>query len=399
MTNEILPFCPTDTGTNLLTEAEYTADADRVSGNKPGVASSKLNNKALRQSTFVASQFAQFLVDKLAVNVLDDGVSATLLAQIKAAFTAIAPIKTVYTANGTYTQSYVFYIATGSATAGATYTNDSKTFTVSTTVASGTVLTCKGTGAPLSEGTLTKASGTGDATLTFYAVRAPLYLDVTVVGSGAGGGGAEVTVAGEGSAAGGGGGGGTSLKLIPIASVGASETVTVGTGGAGGTAGPNAGSNGNSSSFGSHSSATGGTAGSGSAATSGTSTAPGGSGGVGSSGDINMSGGDGFRSRILSGAAIMFTGCGGSSFFGGMSLSPLTATGTAGKTYGGGGAGATNVPSSSAKAGGAGMFAGLLGTERLILYLAIEALFTSTAPPILIIGFKRVLIFKPSFVC
>ncbi len=27
MSNEILKFCETDTGTNLLTEAEYTADA------------------------------------------------------------------------------------------------------------------------------------------------------------------------------------------------------------------------------------------------------------------------------------------------------------------------------------------------------------------------------------
>jgi len=46
-TNNFLPFSPTDTGTNLLTQVEYAAATDRTIGNQPGVASSKLNNKAI----------------------------------------------------------------------------------------------------------------------------------------------------------------------------------------------------------------------------------------------------------------------------------------------------------------------------------------------------------------
>ena len=85
-TNDILPFCPTDTGTNLLTQSEYNLDADRVSGNKPGVASSKLMNKSVRQSAFMSSQLAQYISDRTGSNVLDDGNTATLLAIMNAAF-------------------------------------------------------------------------------------------------------------------------------------------------------------------------------------------------------------------------------------------------------------------------------------------------------------------------
>lgn len=64
---------------------------------------------------------------------------------------------------------YVFTVTSANATAGATYTNNSVTFTVLTTIAAGTTLTCSASGAPAASGTLTKASGTGDATITFSA--------------------------------------------------------------------------------------------------------------------------------------------------------------------------------------------------------------------------------------
>lgn len=83
--NNFLPFAPTDTGTNLLTQSQYAAASDRTNGNQPGVASSKLNNKALRQSAFITSQFAQWISNVLAQDVLDDGVPANLLAQLYAA--------------------------------------------------------------------------------------------------------------------------------------------------------------------------------------------------------------------------------------------------------------------------------------------------------------------------
>lgn len=86
ITNDFLPFCPTDTGTNLESQANYLIDSSRTDGNQPGIASSKLNNKALRQGTFVASQLAQWVANKLNQNVLDDGVPADLLAQFYSAF-------------------------------------------------------------------------------------------------------------------------------------------------------------------------------------------------------------------------------------------------------------------------------------------------------------------------
>lgn len=70
-TNEILPFATTNTGTNLLTQAEYVADAERVTGHQPGIARSKLENKALRQSSLIASGVAQFIATYQANNVTD----------------------------------------------------------------------------------------------------------------------------------------------------------------------------------------------------------------------------------------------------------------------------------------------------------------------------------------
>lgn len=67
--------------------------------------------------------------------------------------------------------AYLFTVSSANATAGATYTNNGVTFTVLNTIAASTVLFATapaGTG-PLASGTLTKASGTGDATVTFSA--------------------------------------------------------------------------------------------------------------------------------------------------------------------------------------------------------------------------------------
>ncbi len=89
-TNEILPFASTDTGTNLLTQAEYTADAQRTTGNQPGIARSKLVNKSLRQASTIAAGLAEFIADWQANNVTDgltpQQVADYLLAALTAAF-------------------------------------------------------------------------------------------------------------------------------------------------------------------------------------------------------------------------------------------------------------------------------------------------------------------------
>lgn len=63
---------------------------------------------------------------------------------------------------------YSFVVTAANATIGATYTNNTQTFTVTETIVGGTTLIANGSGAdPLSSGTLTKTSGTGDATITY----------------------------------------------------------------------------------------------------------------------------------------------------------------------------------------------------------------------------------------
>lgn len=62
-----------------------------------------------------------------------------------------------------------FTVTAANATAGATYTNNGVTFTVVSTIVASTGLTTTSVapGLPTTSGTLTKASGTGDATITF----------------------------------------------------------------------------------------------------------------------------------------------------------------------------------------------------------------------------------------
>lgn len=63
--------------------------------------------------------------------------------------------------------SYTFTVTSANATIGAVYTNNSVTFVVLQTIASGATLYLTYAGIPASSGTLTKVSGTGDSTISF----------------------------------------------------------------------------------------------------------------------------------------------------------------------------------------------------------------------------------------
>lgn len=93
--NDFLPFASTDTGTNLLTESQYLAAANRTSGNQPGLASSRLMNKAFRQSSFIIANFAQWISNKLTADVLDNANNATILGQITQALAQNQPLNNV----------------------------------------------------------------------------------------------------------------------------------------------------------------------------------------------------------------------------------------------------------------------------------------------------------------
>jgi hypothetical protein len=111
-----------------------------------------------------------------------------------------------FTSNvGTQT-GILFRVTAANATVGATYTNNSQTFTVLSTIAGGTLLFTSNTaGVPLASGTLTKASGTGDATITFSSYQTLLtyttpantkYIKVRIAGGGGGAGGGSATIGG-----------------------------------------------------------------------------------------------------------------------------------------------------------------------------------------------------------
>ena len=86
-TSTIYPFAPTDTGSNLLTTAEYEADPQRLIGHQPGVARSKLENKALKQASIMAAALAQFIADNAGDDVSDEQTPADIAAAIKKAAT------------------------------------------------------------------------------------------------------------------------------------------------------------------------------------------------------------------------------------------------------------------------------------------------------------------------
>ena len=178
-------------GANVESQATYLADPALASGQQPGIAASALNNKALRQGTVPVSQLMQYIGEQSNTNVIDNGVTTQLLRQIYSVFQRVAPVVSRYTSStGTWYPTYNFHCATFtiSPTSGATYTDsNSTTFTVSVT-ATGVVVQATGSAVPAASGVLTKTGGTGDSTITYYAVRQPLYLTVEMVGGGGGGG-------------------------------------------------------------------------------------------------------------------------------------------------------------------------------------------------------------------
>jgi len=208
---------------------------------------------------------------------------------------------------------------------------------------------------------------TASGTSTYTKPSGVKSIKVTVVGGGGGGGSAAANAGGFNSAATGGGGGGTAIEIISASSVGATETVTVGALGGGGTSGGN-GSAGGTSSFGSHCSATGGSAGLGCPTISNTGqNTEGGStstGGVGSGGSFNLTGGSGGFGFSFASPNRGVGGSGGASFLcagpEGVQSSAISAAAT---QYGAGGGGGASLGGQGAVSGGNGA-AGIVVVEE-----------------------------------
>lgn len=213
-----------------------------------------------------------------------------------------------------------------------------------------------------------KATGLNPVVRTYLTAGSPAtwtnptglkYIIVELVGGGGGGGGQN----NDHAAAGGGGGGGYSRKLIAVATLGVTETVTTGAGGIAGISTGGTGGTGGTSSLGAHLSGAGGLGGIPSDNVSG------GAGGAGSSGDINIKGGDGGN------ISVEFTGSetaerggyGGASHLGGsVQATNDDVAGSTGLLYGGGGSGAKAPNGGGNRAGGVGAAGIVIVTEYYV---------------------------------
>ncbi len=181
---------------------------------------------------------------------------------------------------------------------------------------------------------------------TFTVPAGVTRVKATVVGGGGGGAyAATTTYQADYSSGGGGGAGGAAIGVYSV-TPGNQITVTVGSGGAGGTNSNYNGAAGGSSSFGNYCSATGGA---GAGYTNSGASSPGASGGSGTGGQINITGGMG-----CDGLNLPFSGFGngGASIFGGGGRAGA-GSGIAGHAYGAGGGGAYQN-STTTNTGGAG---------------------------------------------
>lgn len=200
---------------------------------------------------------------------------------------------------------------------------------------------------------------------TYTPTAGMVYCIVECVGGGGGGGGSSNAGVNSGNAGGGGGSGAYSRSFFAAASIGASQTVTIG---AGGTAGSNLGGNGGSggtTSLGILITAPGGTGGGGSTGAGD----QGGSGGIVGTGQVALvgTGGDAGTVSISAGVASVSGGSGAPSFFGGGARASAASTSSNGLdgANGGGGSGACSYNAGGAATGGVGGDGFMVITEYL----------------------------------
>lgn len=214
------------------------------------------------------------------------------------------------------------------------------------------------------DGTWATPTGTGftstviqvfGASGTYTPTSGMKYCIVELVGGGGGGGGVPATT-GVGAAAGGGGAGGYARQTFSAATIGASQTVTIG---AGGTAGANTGGTGGTggtTSLGALCSATGGAGGVGSTA-GGSSAGGAGGAGTGTLAVTGEAGLIGFNFNIPTVIYFAAAGAGGSTVFGAGGAQKFvnnsSSVGNAG-AKGGGGGGAAGQNDGTARVGGVG---------------------------------------------
>jgi len=208
-------------------------------------------------------------------------------------------------------------------------------------------------GVPAGGGQKQLVTFTSSGTFTKASYSTYSQAEITVVGGGGAGGGAEAVGGGDWSVGSGGGAGGTAVVIVPLASMAASETVTVGAGGTGVAAAD--GGNGGKYLF--------------SDSTSIGQGYPGGTGGIGTTGTLLMQGGAG-RHSWVNDLEYGYSGGGGLSSFGGSGVEVVNDPAGTGVDHQGADGpvpGAGGDGSAKTALGGAGDLAGGDGADGIVV--------------------------------
>lgn len=289
-------------GANVSSQADYEELTALITGFQSGKASSAQINKALRQSSTMANVLAQFISDSASVDVLDNGMPATILANLKATMTALTLGRLLNVKLITTSQVY-------------TPTTGTKKIIIEAVAGGG-----GGGGAPVTTSTQSSCgSGGGSGDYVKTPLLSAQSLSITIGSGGAGSNGLTSATAGGDTTVG-------SIVLLRGGSAGTTGTAS--------TANTILGLYAN-----------------GSPSTASYPVA-----------SIYLSGGQATRGMVIAPSALTGTlgGSGGGSPLGGGAVGQNAATAANSATeFGGGGAGAANFGASGSKAGGAG-FSGVV---------------------------------------
>lgn len=160
----------------LTANAVNTAALQNLSVTTPKMALLSVDSTILKSDATVDANRA------VTTNSIQNGVVTTQK------LTTIRPCVQKFTSgSGTFYRSYAFVVASSTAAAGDTYTNNGVTFTVIESLTSGTVLYAWGNGAPSTSGNMTRATGSGTATIAFTSANPAKYGKGKFVAGGGGG--------------------------------------------------------------------------------------------------------------------------------------------------------------------------------------------------------------------
>lgn len=370
MANEILPF-GIGAGANVISYTDYEALPARSGGFVSGVARSEQLNTVWRQSSFVASVLAQFIASRSGQDVLDDGDTTKLLANLElaiktyansnlpAASTTVAGIAKLSSETNSSSELLAATPKAIKTISDATLKTANNLSEIKTAGAAAVAATLENLGLSNSDGSVGRLVNIQKFTSsgTYTPTAGTKFIIVKVIGGGGGGGASLNTNSTQVSMGGGAGAGGTAISKLLISSITSTVSVIIGAAGLGGTVSAIA-TSGGGSGFGSYLSATGGGYGAaGLAATLGNSMLTfNGGGGDGSNGNIaNSIGGSGSQGIVLQSGYVSGTGGSSSISAGGQPLSTIgsSSPGAPGRD-GSGGSGAFSYTNSAVTNGGNG---------------------------------------------